>query len=302
VILPGARGPGDPGYTPLIDGTPPAGLPNEMAAVSNNFMTFLAALSNANVNDPDCNPSVPITCTFVRAAFAIAGAQRPDVTAGGNGTFGRRDFLWHAGAELAIHYQKRNILGFSTDFAEDRFKTNWSMELAWSSGEELGNAKRARGYSTNDTLGLGISVDRPTFINFLNSGRTFFFNTQFFARYVFDYVGNDSMGDGPYSFLSTFTVATGYAQDRLLPALTAVYDFGTNSGGLIGQVSYRMSEVMTASFGFANFWGRPELARQSVRSPLPGNSGPDYRARTAYGGLSPISERDELFFSIRYTF
>jgi hypothetical protein len=64
---------------------------------------------------------------FVRGVFGIAGARRPDIRAGGNGNFGRRDFSWAGGSEIRMRYEKRNVLGFAADFAEDRTKTNGSQ-------------------------------------------------------------------------------------------------------------------------------------------------------------------------------
>ena len=45
--------------------------------------------------------------------------------AGGNGTFGRRTMQWQSGGEVYLSYEKRNVLGFSMDFAEDFTKSNW---------------------------------------------------------------------------------------------------------------------------------------------------------------------------------
>ena len=77
-----------------------------------------------------------MTCSLVRAFFAATGTQRPDLIAGGNGLFGRRDFLWTSGSELDLQYPKHNILGFGMDFAEDQTKTNWGVEFSWTNAQQ----------------------------------------------------------------------------------------------------------------------------------------------------------------------
>ena len=338
VILPGARGPFDDinrngvpdfldpaspalyDYDPLVDGCvdpsvagcaaanplidPRTGelFPSEMAALSYNFLQFLAALGAGTGNDPDCDINDPITCAFVRGVFDIAGSSRPEVRAGGNGDFGRRDFIWHGGSEIAFRYFKRNVLGFAFDFAEDRTKTNWSVEATWIADQPYGRVDEERGFSRNDTYNLTISMDRPTFINFLNPGRTFFMNSQWFVRWIDDYQDKGHVATGPISVLGTFTILTGYFQDRLLPSLTWVHDIRSTSGGVIAQMSYRFSNQFSATIGLAGFYGQPEPIPVALRQPLPTNLGGNFRSETRYNGLSPISERDEIFLLLRRTF
>jgi hypothetical protein len=342
LILPGARGPGDPGYDPGVDGCtsiadspvcassnarpnpalPPLGartlvnpldgqlFANEMGALSYNFMMILAGLGFAATEpdgftktDPACNPNDPFTCAFVRGVFAIAGARRPEVRAGGNGIYGRRDFIWSGGSQLQIRYQKRNVLGFATDFAHDGTGTNWSIEATWMSGQPYTIVSEPRGWGRRDTYNLTVSVDRPTFVNFLNPNRTFFLNSQIFFRWIDDYVGDNAMGvHGPFAMLGTFTIATGYHQDRLLPAVTWVHDVMSASGALVGQVSYRFTQDFSVTFGIAGFYGDPDEIQVPLVSPLLANQGGDWKSDNRYDGLSALSERDEAFLLIRYTF
>jgi len=227
LVLPGARGPGEAGYDPLVDGCVMdlpnvpvsaggdagecdslAGAPltdprtgkvfrSEMTALSYNFMALLASLSPALPDNENCKPGIAammgvdqlelLNCSLVAGVFGLAGARRPEVSAGGNGRFGRRDFIWHGGTEIRLLYKKRNVLGFSTDFAEDRTKTNWGLEFVWFEDEPYQDARQKDGWSRHDTLSLTVSVDRPTFVNFLNANRTIFFNAQFFVRWIDDY-------------------------------------------------------------------------------------------------------------------
>ena len=53
----------------------------------------------------------------VRGFVSLTGSQRPEFRAGGNGQFGRRDFIWHGGGEGLLFYPKRNVLGLAFDFA-----------------------------------------------------------------------------------------------------------------------------------------------------------------------------------------
>jgi hypothetical protein len=299
-MLPGARGPRDPGYDRRVDGTPPRGFRSEMAALSSNFLTTLAVLSIAE-GDRGCSLERPATCTAVQAVVALTGSQRPEAEAAGNGLYGRRDWLWHGGGEARIVYDQRNVLGLSLDFAEDWTKSSWGVEFTWVEGSSFAsNASRSL-LQDADVFNLTVSIDRPTFINFLNNNRTFFLNAQFFFRYV---PAHDSSFDtqGPLTSLATLAIATGYFQDRLLPALIFVYDFGSASGGIVSQVTYRMTEAFSATVGVLAFAGTPGWNR-IPRHPLSlFDTQTQFDVRTRYDGLSAIAERDEVFLQFRYTF
>jgi hypothetical protein len=193
------------------------------------------------------------------------------------------------------------VLGFSTDFAEDLTKTSWNLESTWIKDATFADNQSRSLTQEADVYNLTISVDRPTFINFLNSNRTFFFNSQIFFRYLPDH---DSSFDtnGPLTTLATFSVATGYFQDRLLPFWTFVHDFSSASGGIITQVTYRFSDALSATFGVLGFYGGAEKNRIPQFPLALFDTQTSFSARTRYEGLSAISERDELFLSLRYTF
>jgi hypothetical protein len=330
VVLPGARGPTDRGYSAYVDGcvapgpigcnagdpgrigasantlvNPKTGqlFRDELGAASYNFMLLLAGLGKSSGTDPGCDVNVPFTCLFVRGIFGIAGMQRPEVRAGGNGEWGRRDFLWSGGAQAQLIYPKRNVLGFAFDVDEDRTKTNWGVEWTWIEGQAFAVTDEPRGWGKFDTFNLAISVDRPTFINFLNPNRTFLFNSQVFVRYIQDYRNDDRMAvHGPVSALWTLSMFTGYHQDRLLPAVTWVHDALSGSGGLIGSLTYRFTENFSATVGSAGFYGTPDKLQSAIVPLLVANQGKSFKADTAYDGLSAIAEKDELFLLVRYTF
>ncbi len=290
--------PFDPG-----NGSPLVSFNSEMQALSYNLLQVLTILSKATDTTGLCDITRPQTCSLVAALFSLAGTQRPELRAGGNGTFGRRDFLWLSGAELDLQYPKRNILGFAMDFANDATKSNWGVEFSWSNAEQLPNGDRLSGFSTHNTLNLTVSMDRPTFINFLNANRTFFFNTQWFTRYINGYQGQNWMAvDGPFSLLGTLTVSTGYFQDRLLPSLTFVHDVGSTSGAGIMSLTYRYSEVFSMTLGLATFYGTPHKLNIPIQQAALGNNGPGFDTLSKYDGLSALAERDEVSMRIRYTF
>ncbi len=336
-ILPGCRGPGDPGYNINVDGStfgddsvvaipgqyqrvhPFTGQQwhSEMAIVSWNVLMVITALSLPEdpdhpqddefaPNDPfrtnGCSFAAPNYCGNVSAYDSITGVRRNAVIAGGNGQFGRRDFTWHGGGDLALRYQKRNVLGFSMDFAEDFSKSNWGVEFTWIEGLPFTNHNKFENTSLADTYNLTLSIDRPTFVNFLNQNRTMFFNTQWFFQYVNGYERGFT-SNGPFNVLATFSVSTGYFQDRLLPSVTFVYDFGSVSGAILPEVTYRLTENLSASVGMAGFFGsfqkRVAPLYQNSLDPRVGRG--DYRSFVE-NGLAAIRERDELWMRIRYTF
>jgi hypothetical protein len=139
-------------------------------------------------------------------------------------------------------------------------------------------------------------------VNFLNANRTFFVNSQVFIQYVDGY-RKSFPSNGPWNFLATLTVATGYFQDRLLPTATFVYDKRSNSGALLPQLTYRFTENFSATFGVAGFWGRVERKTMSLVPPASGNRvTPSAYFDYVENGLSVVRDRDEAYLRIKYTF
>jgi hypothetical protein len=294
---------------------------SEMAALSFNFMALLVVFSGDADDDgfskPEdfdefdpkraftpgrCSLVTPQFCSAVRDLLSATGVQRNDLKAGGNGRFGRRDFAWHGGSELALRYPKRNVPGFSVDFAEDHSKTNWSLEFTMFQDIPVADRDSNDGLTDVTTYNLTISVDRPTFVNFLNANRTLFFNWQFFISYNPQHTP-EFEETGPWNVLATFTTLTGYFQDRLEVALTFVYDMQSNSGAGLPALTYRFSENFSATFGMNFFFGRYQR-----RTPYLMPTAIDNRVgRHAYQdfvepGLSVVRDRDEVNFRLRYTF
>ena len=334
-ILPGCRGPGDKGYDPRVDGTT-AGLlhpftgqqfQNELAALSWNFLMGLVGFSlpprdfgdstgprhaprpqDFDSSDPfrqgGCSFRQPQWCASVGAILGLAGSRRNDMLAGGNGTFGRRDFVWHSGGVGVLRVDKSNVLGFSMDFAEDVTKSNWGVEFTWVEGLHVGDNNARNGLADGvDLYRLTISVDRPTFVNFMNANRTFFINTQWFFQYQNPW---DSGFSGGYDWdiFGVLAISTGYFQDRLLPSLTMVYFVRNSSAAVLPQITYRFTENFAASFGLALFSGREVPRTMPVNGLAPTSERFGRNAYDSYfePGLSLVRERDEIFLRLRYTF
>jgi hypothetical protein len=250
-----------------------------------------------------CSLRKPLLCRNVAALLSVTGTQSNAVRAGGNGRYGRRDFLWHSGAVVGLRRNKRNVLGFAFDFAEDRTKTAWAVELSWLANVEVSDFNERDGRRTVDQVNLVMSVDRSTFINFLNANRTFFINSQLFLRYIPQH--RESMPlNGPVNALATLSIFTGYWQDRLNPALTVVRDFQSESGAVLSSITYRYSERFSTTFGMAWFYGKTEKRPYPLTPIGVANGGAGKGAYHSYvqNGLSVVKDRDEVFLRLRYTF
>ena len=75
-----------------------------------------------------------------------------------------------------------------------------------------------------------------------------------------------------------------------------------NSGGQIVTMNYRFSESFSVTVGFSSVYGSPSRQRVLKGSPATRFHCCDYTQRTNYRGVSAITERDEIFFTIRQTF
>jgi len=370
-ILPGARGPTDPGYDPTVDGCVRPGpfgcnagdngrataantlthpfsgeqFRSELAATSWNYLVAVVAgghqiqnpllptISEFDPFDPygigirptgtpnagvpragidvqralageptSCGLYLPLLCQSVEAFIGSTGVRRNSIKAGGSNQFGRRDFAWQSSGEIVLDYQKRNILGFAFDFDEDRTKSNWGVEASWNNNQPFSDNGDFTGVSKVSTLNLTISVDRPTFINFLNPGRTFFFNTQVFLQYINDY-HQTFWANGPLNALATFTVFTGYFQDRLMFYNTFVYDVNSSSGALLPSISYRFTENFSVTAGSNVFFGHQQMVDSPINEIRPLNRVGDNAYQDAVeNGLAALRERDEVYLLLRYTF
>jgi hypothetical protein len=231
------------------------------------------------------------------------GLLRNTVRAGGTNGRGRRVFIWHSGGEAVLRYDRRNVLGFSMDFTEDNTKTNWGVEFTWMNQATVADADSPTSIRDVQLYNLTVSVDRPTFINFLNPNRTFFMNTQWFFQYVSGYRDSFAM-NGPLNVLFTFAVFTGYYQDRLLPNFVAVYDINSKSGAFLPKIAYRFTEALSAEVGVSLFIGRTQLKDMPIRGfgPAGNRQGVNQYKVGVDNLLSHFRHRDEVWLRLRWTF
>ena len=83
----------------------------------------------------------------------------------------------------------------------------------------------------------------------------------------------------------------------------AALDVNSQSGAAIPQVTYRISSAFSVNFGVAFFWGAVKYTDMPLANLTLGNrgGGRPYENGT-YNGIGIVRERDEIFFSLRYTF
>jgi len=316
-------------YDPSVDGTIGCATPmgcrrhpftgqlfnSEMAILSWNLLMLTVGIGGEDHSDSRslldranplalgrCSYRQPQYCALVSAVAALAQRTRNDIRAGGNGRFGRRSFLWAAAGDVALRYQKRNIVGFSMDFAEDATKSSWGIEFTYLDDTLVADNDASSGHTEVDEYNLTVSVDRPTFINFLNANRTFFVNGQLFMSYVQGY-GNNMLRDGPFTSLLLLTANTGYFQDRFLVSAAGVYDFTSQSMAFLPSVSYRFTENFSLTVGAAVLAGKWKGGREAGinrLSVIPSANLND----TIYveNGISAARDLDNFFLRLRYTF
>lgn len=156
---PGARGPflsdgvtPNPDYDPNVDGTttglfvPPGfggrgiSFRSEMAALSFNLQMLLVAFGTGAGGRDELDPRNPYAyydpndrstrsdraqCSFLQPQYcasvqAFFDVVQPPARTGGNGSFGRRDFVWHGGsskAEKRCATARRDLATLSRSFA-----------------------------------------------------------------------------------------------------------------------------------------------------------------------------------------
>ncbi|MFQ5699729.1 MAG: hypothetical protein ACE5IL_15800, partial [Myxococcota bacterium] len=254
-------------------------------------------------------PRSPVFCRSVAGLLGVTGQTLPRLRAGGNGQFGRRDFIWHGGQEVALKFQKRNVVGLSLDFAHGPTKTSWGIEATWTPDKLFGDTRARDGLHESDEYDLTISVDRPSFFNFLNPNRSFFINFQFFLRYFSNFVGGRANKDGMFGTaggsldgIVTLTFFTGYFQDRLQPRMTALWSPRDESAAVLTGMSYRYNDKFSTSIAFNHFFqlaGATQGLDRDFPIALRGRNDP---TSEIFRGVSAVRNRDVGVLTIRYTF
>jgi hypothetical protein len=249
-----------------------------------------------------CSYRQPQYCSFVSGLAAQTRINSSSIRAGSNGRFGRRSFVWASIGDLALRYQKRNILGFSTDFAEDTTKSSWGVEFTHVNDTLDATSTTYSGLRDLDEYNLTVSVDRPTFINFLNANRTFFINSQLFMSYLQGYNRDTTLRDGPLTALILVNAHTGYFQDRFLVSLAGVYDTTSQSAALLPQVQYRFTENFSMTLGaavLAGGWSRREMGINQFSAQSDTSLNDNVYIEN---GISPVRDLDNFVLRLRYTY
>ncbi|HEU4430412.1 MAG TPA: hypothetical protein VFT98_16750, partial [Myxococcota bacterium] len=321
-VLPGCLGPGMPGHDAGVDGTagglvhPFTGQPfrSETAALSWNLLMLATALGcETNTTDlSKCDPlrafararcsfAQPQYCKLVDGFASLTRVTRKHRRAGGNGLYGRRQFVWGGLGSAELTYGKRNVLGFSADFAEDLTETSWGLELTWQEGLRYANNNVSDGLSDVDTVNLTISAERPTWLRALNEHRTFFLSSQLFVSYIGGY-RRGMTADGPWTFLLLANVTTGYLQDRLGLTANVVWDFRSHSGAFLPEVSWRFSDAVSATFGVGVFTGGWTRRLRGINDFSANDDNVLSEFTYVENGLSPLRDLDHVYFKLRYAF
>ncbi|MBM4383135.1 MAG: hypothetical protein FJ091_07155 [Deltaproteobacteria bacterium] len=248
-----------------------------------------------------CSFAQPQFCKLVDGFASLTRVTRSQRRAGGNGVYGRRQFVWGGLGSAELAYRKRNVLGFSTDFAEDLTGTSWGIELTWQEGLRWANNNSFDGLSGVDTFNLTISGERPTFFRRLNQHRTFFLSAQLFVSYVAGYE-RGMTADGPWTFLLLASANTGYFQDRLLLTANVVWDFRSHSGAFLPEAQWRFTDATSITFGAGAFTGGWTRRLRGV-SDFSANDD-DVLTDFTYveNGLSPARDLDNVYVKLRYAF
>jgi len=253
-------------------------------------------------------PRSPVFCRSIAGLVGGTTQTLPIQKAGGDGRFGRRDFLWQGGRQVATRYQKKNVFGFGLDFAEDVTKTSWGIEFSWMARKLFANTQEFSGLSQSDEMVLSMSVDRPTFFNFLNPNRSFFINFQMFLRYLPNYVGGKRNNDGMYGTAAgqvttqmALTFFTGYFQDRLAPRVTMVWWPMDSQAAVLSGLSYRWNDAFSTSIGYTAFFGHVQDVQSSYFPIAEYSSVQQYNGAALGRGPAAVHNRDQAELRFRYT-
>jgi hypothetical protein len=321
MVLPGCLAAGMPGYDVNVDGAsaalhPFTGQPfrSETAALSWNLLMLATALG-CEVNTSDLSKCDPLRafasgrCSFAQPQFcklvdgfaSLTRVTRKHRRAGGNGAYGRRQFVWGGLGSAELAYRKRNVLGISTDFSEDLTGTSWGIEFTWQEGLRYANHNSFDGISGVDTFNLTISGERPTFFRRLNEHRTFFLSAQLFVSYI---AGHERgmTADGPWTFLLLASANTGYFQDRLLLTANVVWDFRSHSGAFLPEVQWRFTDAKSITFGAGAFTGGWTRRLRGINDFSVNDDNVLTDFTYVENGLSPARDLDNVYFKFRYAF
>ncbi len=255
-------------------------------------------------------PRSPVFCSANAGMLASTRSTLPLKKARGDGRYGRLQFAWHDGQQVALDHRKHNVFGIGLDFTEDVTRTTWGVEASYAARRWFADSRdTVDGRSRSDEAVLSVSVDRTAYLRFLNPDSSFFVNFQMFLRWLTDYEGGEDDLDGfyghtsaPLTSLLTLNVQTRYFQGRVEPQVTLIHLPQEAQLGLIAEMRYQWTPSVSTTVGFMHFAGRAARAEAFYDPVGPGLGSPENRVWTGGGltrGLTSVLNRDEVFLDLR---
>jgi hypothetical protein len=246
-------------------------------------------------------PRSPVFCSSA-ALLGATGATLPIRRAGGDGRYGRIQFAWHEGQQVALDFQKTNVLGLALDFSEELTHSTWNLELSYTRNRELADATELDDLiSRTGEVIATLSLDRSLLVHALNPGASLFFNSQVFVRWLTDWSeGYELHTPAALSTFLTASLQTAYLQGRALPGLTWVWLPAESQSAVLAQLTYHWTDSISTTIGLTQLSGSPASAAGYYDPIGTGLTSPDDVRTTAWGrGLTPLLDRDELWFRFR---
>jgi hypothetical protein len=247
-------------------------------------------------------PRSPVFCSSATSLVGSTGTSLPIRRAGGDGRYGRLQFAWHDGQQVAFDFQKTNVLGLALDFSEEVLHATWGLEVSYTSDRSFTDADADDLISDSDELLVSVSVDRSLFLEVINRGSSVLLNAQLFARYLTDYrEGYALHTPAALSSFLTFSAQTSYFQGRAQPSATLLWLPREAQAGVLSELRYSWTDRITTTLGITHLFGSPATARTFLSPIAPGLSSPEDVESTAWGrGLTALLNRDEIWFRFRY--
>lgn len=226
-------------------------------------------------------------------------------------------------------YPNVNLIGGSADFEIQALKAAVRMEAAYTAGEEFANTAKEELYSRNHVFRSVVGIDRPTFIPFINPGRTTLISAQIFYQRIFDYVreqrqfGKAGIPDFENNVIGTLLIKAFLVHDRVSPQVVTAYDVGARALVTSPSVDWIITDHLKYTIGgnmkFTGSTDRYKFDDCRSCNPFPpftapnGDASPTVPYSRGLGGIEPLGrfragpigaarQEDEVFMTLRYSF
>lgn len=216
-----------------------------------------------------------------------------------------------------IYFPRVYLGGGSLDFYADSIKSVFRVETAFTTGEEFSNTLREQAFSMSRVSRYVVGWDRPTFIPWLNSRKTFLLSAQVYGQYLWDYqlddgpLGSRGMPDWKWNHIVTGLVKGSYKNDRLSPQLLLAHDVNAQATALAPSVEWLATDALRFTFGGSAKLGHGARKFADARTSSPytnpatpslGRQGFEPLGRFRAGPIGQAIREDELQASVRYKF